>query len=272
MTACKLTLLFLLLIAPLSSFALSQIPYEVPNRDSIMYTEGAPRIGPPKKPKLSKEAKAALAPPDDLKLAYKDFLKQKTTGLIRLLPRKENKERLMVSAENPTVYIPFRNGGSCYSFSNRKHGDEITREIRLDKFIHDYPPGKAFFGIGGYIGLITKLGDVAIEDVTVDRKEAKFLVDLVAPDKVQAAQKYRGMSESGFDIDGVFYRNWAWAEVNTTYLLRTINYDRADLLVAFRTVREEPDGSFAILWKILKKNPIPYFKMKRILVHRFPPG
>jgi hypothetical protein len=239
MTACKLPLLLLLLIAPLSSFALSQ--------------------------KLSKEAKAALAPPDDLKLAYKDFLKQKNTGLIRLLPRKENKERLMVSAENPAVYIPFRNGGSYYSFSSRKRGDEITPELRLDKFPHDYPPGRAFLGIGGDIGFITKLGDVAIEDVTVDRKEAKFLVDLVAPKKEQAALKYRGMSESGFDIGGVFYRNWAWAEVNTTYLLRTINYDRADLLVAVRTVREEPDGSFVILWKILKKNPTPSFKMKRIL-------
>jgi hypothetical protein len=230
-----------------------------------MYTEGAGRIGPPKKPKLSKEAEAALAPPDDLKLAYKDFLKQKNTGLIRLLPRKENKERLMVSAENPTVYIPFRNGGSYYSFSRRKHGDEITPEIRLDKFIHDYPQGKTFLGTGGYIGFITKLGDVAIEDVTVDRKEAKFLVDLVAPKKEQAARKYQEMSASGFDIDGVFYRNWAWAEVNTTYLQRTINYDRADLLVAFRTVCEEPDGSFVILWKILKKNPTPSFKMKRIL-------
>jgi hypothetical protein len=239
MIACKLPLLLLLLIAPLSSFALGQ--------------------------KLSKEAKAALAPPDDLKLAYKDFLKQKNTGLIRLLPRKENNERLIVSAENPTVYIPFRNGGSHYSFSNRKHGDGITTEIRLSKAIYDYPPGKALLGIGGNIGLITKLGDVAIEDVTVDRKEAKLLVDLVAPQKEKAARQYQEMSESGFDLDGVFYRNWAWAEVNTTYLLRTINYDRSDLLVAFRTVREEPDGSFVILWKILKKNPTPSFKMKRIL-------
>jgi hypothetical protein len=265
MTACKFPLLLLLLIAPLSSLAQSQIPYETPNRDSIMYTEGASRIGPPKKPKLSKEAKAALSPPDDLTLAYKGFLKQKNTGLIRLLPRKENKERLMVSAENPTVYIPFRNGGSYYSFSNRKHGDEITPEIRLDKFNHDYSPDKAFLGTGGYIGFITKLGDVAIEDVIVDRKEAKFLVDLVAPNKEQAARQYRGMSESGFYVDGVFYRNWVWAEANATYLQRIIDYDRADLLVAFRTVREEPDGSFVILWKILKKYPIPVLKKKRIL-------
>ena len=268
MTARKLPLLLLLLIAPVSSFARSQIPYEAPNRDSIMYTEGASRIGPPKKPKLSKEAKAALSPPDDLKLAYKDFLKQKNTGLIRLLPRKEKKEMMMVSAENPIAYIPFRDGGSSYSFSNRKHGDDfVSTELRLDMDPYKGPPGKAFWvAVGGAdFGFITKLGDVALEDVTVDRKEAKFLVDLVAPNRELAAREYQRMSTSGFELNGVFYKWWVPTENNTTYLQRTIQYDSADLLVAFRTVREEPDGSFVILWKILKKNPIPIFKKKRIL-------
>jgi hypothetical protein len=270
MTACKLPLLLLLLIAPLSSFALGQIPYEVPNRDSIMYTEGAPRIGPSKKPKLSKEAKAALAPPDDLKLAYKDFLKQKNTGLLRLLPRREKKEKMMVSAESPTAYIPFRDGGSSYSFSSRKYGDDFgAPELRLDIDLYKGPPGKAFWatGVGADFGFITKLGDVALEDVTVDRKEAKFLVDLAPPNREPAAREYQRMCSSGFEINGVFYRWWVPAENNTTYLQRTIRYDKADLLVAFKTVREEPDGSFVILWKILKKNPIPSLKikMKRIL-------
>jgi hypothetical protein len=272
MTARKLPLLLLLLIAPLSSPARGQNTAEdirdVNSRSEVLRNmRSAPRFGPPKKPKLSKEAKAALATPDDLKLAYKDFLRQKNTGLIKLLPPKGKKDRMMVSAENPTAYIPFRDGGSSYSFSNRKHGDEITPEIRLDKFRDDY---KTFLGTGGYIGFITKLGDVALEAVTVDRKEAKFLVDLVAPNKEQAARQYQGMSVSGFDLDGVFYCNWAWAEENTTYLQRTINYDGADLLVAFRTVRKEPDGSFVILWKILKKNPIPVFKKKRVLYNSWP--
>jgi len=227
----------------------------------------APRFGPPKKPKLSKEAKAALAPPAELKLAYKDFLKQKNTGLIRLLPQSSKKERMMVFAENPTAYIPFRDGGASYSFSTRKYGDGyVLPEISLGKDFN-YPPGKAFWVVSGGadFGFITKLGNVALEDVTVDRKEARFLVDLVAPNREPAAREYYRMSASGFEINGVFYRMLAPAENNTTYLQRTIEYDSADLLVAFRTVREEPDGSFVILWKILKKNPIPVFKKKRIL-------
>jgi hypothetical protein len=263
MTACKFPLLLLLLIAPLSSFARSQIPYEVPNRDSIMYSESRSRIRPTKKPKLTKETKAALAPPDDLKLAYKDFLKQKNTGLLRLLPRREKKEEMMVSAESPTAYIPFRDGGSSYSFSSRKYDDGfVTPELRLGRDPYKGPPGKAFWatGVGADFGFITKLGDVALEDVTVDRKEAKFLVDLAPPNREPAAREYQRMCSSGFEINGVFYRVWVPAEVNTTYLQRTIRYGQADLLVAFKTVREEPDGSFVILWKILKKNPTPALK------------
>ena len=263
MTARKLPLLFLLLIAPLSSLARGQYPPEIPNHDAIMDTEGRSQFGPPRKPELSKEAKAALAPPDDLKLAYKDFLKQKNTGLIRLFPRKEKKERMMVSAGNPRAFIPFRDGGASYSFSNHKYGDDfVVAELRLDLDIYKYPPGKAFWvaGPGANIGFITKLGDVALESVSVDRKEAKFLVELVSPNIEPIARKYQNMSSSGFDLDDVFYRNCVPAENNTTYLQRTIHYGSADLLVAFRTVREEPDGSFVILWKILKKNPITFLK------------
>jgi hypothetical protein len=259
MTACKFPLLLLLLIAPLSSLARSQSTEEdvrdINSRSEILRNMGsAPRFGPPKKPNLSKEAEAALAPPDDLKLAYKDFLKQKNTGLLRLLPRKEKKEKMMVSAESPTAYIPFRDGGSSYSFSSRKYGDDFAApELRLDIDLNKGLPGTDF-------GFITKLGDVALEDVTVDRKEAKFLVDLAPPNREPAAREYQRRCSSGFEINGVFYRWWAPAENNTTYLQRTIRYDKADLLVAFKTVREEPDGSFVILWKILKKNPIPTIK------------
>jgi hypothetical protein len=268
MTARKLPLLLLLLIAPLSSLARSQITKEdirdINSRSrAIREVEEFPRSEPPKKPKLSKEAEAALAPPDDLKLAYKDFLKQKNTGLIRLLPRKEKKEGMIVSAENPTAYIPFRDGGSSYSFSNRKYADDfVAPELGLEintYLFNNYSPGNAFL-MTTNIGFITKLGDVALEDVTLDRKEARFLFDFKAPNTVAAAQEYNRMSSSDFEMNGVLYRWCAPAENNTTYLARTIQYGSADLLVAFRTVREEPDGSFVILWKILKKNPITFLR------------
>jgi hypothetical protein len=44
---------------------------------------------------------------------------------------------------------------------------------------------------------------------------------------------------------------------DSTYLLRAIYYSRSDVLVAFRVVRVDSDGSAIILWKLLKKYSIP---------------
>jgi len=46
-------------------------------------------------------------------------------------------------------------------------------------------------------------------------------------------------------------------KVNTTYLLRSINYVASDVLVAFRVVRKDSDGSIIIIWKLLKNYPRP---------------
>ena len=256
--------LLLLLLA--SSFAQSQTNSEINGRAEILRdTAGAPRTGPPKKPKLSKEAKAFLSPPEDLAVTYKEFLKQKNTGLAKLPPRKEKKSQMLVAADNPVAHIPTRYGGASYSFSTRKHDDDLGEEIILDKDIYSYPIlGPAFWvsGGGADIGLITKLGNLDLESVTLDCKQASFLVSFLAPTKESAAREYQRMSSSGFYADGAFYKRMTQAEENTTYLLRVIRYDRADVLVAFRTVRKEPDGSFVILWKMLKKNPIPTLKNK----------
>jgi hypothetical protein len=45
--------------------------------------------------------------------------------------------------------------------------------------------------------------------------------------------------------------------VNNSYVLRSIDYARSDLLVAFRIVRQDSDGSVVLLWKLLKKYPTP---------------
>jgi hypothetical protein len=44
---------------------------------------------------------------------------------------------------------------------------------------------------------------------------------------------------------------------DSTYLLRSLNYDESDVLVAFRVVRIDSDGSVTILWKLLQKFETP---------------
>jgi hypothetical protein len=47
------------------------------------------------------------------------------------------------------------------------------------------------------------------------------------------------------------------AEVGATYLLRSINFERSDVLVALKVVRQDTDGSVIIAWKLLQKYPVP---------------
>jgi hypothetical protein len=61
----------------------------------------------------------------------------------------------------------------------------------------------------------------------------------------------------GATVDEVTYKSRLPVEVNTTFLLRSINYDRTDILVAFRVVRKDADGSVILAWKLLKKYAIP---------------
>jgi hypothetical protein len=48
------------------------------------------------------------------------------------------------------------------------------------------------------------------------------------------------------------YNSRIAAETGKTYALRSINVARSDIVVVFQTLREDFDGSFVIVWKILK--------------------
>lgn len=45
--------------------------------------------------------------------------------------------------------------------------------------------------------------------------------------------------------------------LGNTYLLRSVNYDRSDVLISFRVVRRDSDGSLILLWKMLRQFPGP---------------
>jgi hypothetical protein len=58
-----------------------------------------------------------------------------------------------------------------------------------------------------------------------------------------------------FRINRLAYVRETEVSVNHTYALRSIRYDKSDVLVVFRVVRKEKDGSLIILWKRLKESP-----------------
>lgn len=241
--------------------------------------------------------KRFLEPAEEDRLKYAEFLRESNTGLILLLPREKydisvqqsSSSRVMLdpvsfprtqmsdlpqgqqvtedtsvrTADNEVprrlfeintpgnTGLSIRGGGSYYSFSRRTHEYGFGSDIQLAH-------GHLLTGFAGSdYGLMVNLGDVPLENVDLSLTEANVLASYKpAPELEQARQEYRRVAQ-GTEIDGLAVKSRLPLGSNSTYLLRALNYRSSDVLVAFRVVRVDSDGSATILWKLLKKYPAP---------------
>jgi len=171
---------------------------------------------------------------------YAEFLTQAETGMIRLLPREVFQDKLTI-----------RGGGAYYSFARRTHEYGYGSDIELQN--NQFTVGFA----GADFGFLTRLGKVAIEEATLDHPAAQFLSTFAAPTAEAGARDEQKRASAGFDVNGFTYQNRVKFKNKNSYLLRSIGYGVSDLLVAFRIVSQDADGSVVIVWKILKKFPVP---------------
>ena len=200
-----------------------------------------------KRAELSALEKKFLTPSEEDRAAYAAFLGQPDTGLIRLLPREVYGNNDDKNKKSLTI----RGGGAYYSFARLTHEYGYGSDIELQQ-------GYLSVGFAGAdYGMLTKLGDVSLDDISLEHPGVRFISEYRAPAKeADARLEYRRFS-NGSTIDGVLYENRFPVEANTTFLLRSINYSDSDVLVAFRVVRKDTDGSVIIAWKLLKKYPVP---------------
>jgi len=193
---------------------------------------------------VSELEKALLVPTEKDRAAYADFLRQPDTGLIRLLPRETYD---FGNFQGMTL----RGGGAYYSFKERTNEYVNSSDISLEQ-------GELNTGFAGAnYGLLANLGDVPLESVSLEAAAARTLAQYTpAPDEPHARIEQRRVSE-GTTINGVSYKNRQPFRLNSTYVLRSVNYHASDTLVAFRVVRIDSDQSAIILWKLLKQYPTP---------------
>ncbi len=189
---------------------------------------------------LSKGPLAAAAEDRD---AFRDFLRDNRTGLLRLLPR----EYYDSETYHVRDVIKIRGGGAYYSFARLTHAYGYGSDIQLER-------GTLAVGFaGGDYGVLQNLGDVPLAEVTLNDPRTSVLVNYrAAKTEAQARAAYYQL-QRGVVINGELYQSRLPLFVNATYLLRSIVYGRYDVLVAFRVVRQDDDGSVIILWKLLKK-------------------
>jgi len=186
-----------------------------------------------------------LSPSAEDKAAFADFLKQEGTGLIRLLPREKYDE----TPDKMTLTV--RGGGAYYSFARLTHAYGYGSDIELQQ-------GYLSSGFAGCdYGIIIKAGLVPLDEISIEHPSAFFLATYKPAANEPQARVEQHRFGNGDTIDGVKYGYRVKAEVGMTYVLRSISYDRSDLLVALKLVRQDTDGSLIVAWKLLQKFPKP---------------
>lgn len=163
------------------------------------------------------------------------FLAQPDTGLIRILPREKFDGALST-----------RGGGAYYSFVRLVHEYGFGSDLSLEQ--SNFKVGFA----GADFGFMVSLGSTDLNSVTLDHPGVKYLASFAAPlVEAEARQQYQ-RSGQGFTENGFFYKQSLPVTQNAAYALRSIGYGDSDVLIAFRSVREDTDGSRILQWKLLR--------------------
>ncbi len=211
--------------------------------------------------------KKSLKPAKEARLKYAEFLKSRHTGLFVLLPREKydpqaNGRHSNIPGEAAPTLGSFqwangrksgdvRGGGAYYSFNYRTHqyGDASHLSLEQGHFLVGFS--------GANYGFLTNLGDVPLESVSLNTPAANFPAAYKRATYIGDSRKEHSRFGQGVVVDGITFINRLPMAPNSTYVLRAINYDDSDVLVAFRVVEVESDGTALILWKLLKRYSTP---------------
>jgi hypothetical protein len=198
--------------------------------------------------------KGFLAPATADRQSLTQFLRLSHTGLFRLLPR-EVYDSQYTHATSP---VKIRGGGAYYSFVDLTHEYGYGSDIELQHNLVSV--GFA----GADYGMLTMLGDTPLAQLSAKDPRVHFIASYQPPASERQArtEAQRFGFPGGVTIDGQIYQSTLPLLENSTYLLRSIAYGRSDVLVAFRVIRREPDGSAVIAWKLLKRFWAPRLKAK----------
>lgn len=226
--------------------------------------------------KPNKEEIQILAPSPSLLDKYAIFLRQPDVGIIKLNGDKsciENSE--IVVAKEPCLAYTFPGAGTAYSFR--------VESYRLPR-LADLILSKGILKTDGVLqqGIMVNLGNIPLQDVTLQTKGLKYLLDFKPIADVKSLLKIDNELSKGIQADGFLYRLGFYARNQETFVLRSIAYKgkvmrsvkkiqyneldfdkRKDILVAFRVVEIDTTDNVTILWKILSQGNAPTLNIEQ---------
>lgn len=223
----------------------------------------------PFKQQITKEQRARLKPDARLITRYAALLNGSPRGeLIKLFPDAgcEDNSHVLRADSDCASWIP---NSAFYSFREREHTSDYLADISYKE---------NFLVSNGILsqGIMTMLGDVPLENVSLSSEGLTFLVQYQpSPYSREANQQFLAINK-GVMSGKFFYRSFLPVVENQTYAARIIAYEgkyfvnyeqyrvdvlnrdnRQDVIVAFRLVGKNEDGSLNILWKELSRKTPP---------------
>jgi len=213
-------------------------------------------------------------------LKYSEFLKADRTGIFRLFPDFDCVTDNYIRIDGPCAeFVP---ESSSFSFRTKNYADKFYHDVGYNA---DEIVSNAFFSQG----ILVSLGNVPIEQVDLTHAGLKFLTTFQPDLQPAGARGTATQLVGGIDSGGYRYTRSVKAVENSTYALRMVAYKianslppysqnttmaelrfhslgfdkRADLIVVFRIVRKDADGSATVLWKELDRADAPKIKFAK---------
>lgn len=224
--------------------------------------------------KPGKDETKALTPSADYLNKYAPFLRQSNTGLIKLNSDPSCVENSgVIAAKESCLQYSMPGGGTSYSFRVESYRISRLADLTLSKNVLKSD------GIMQH-GILVKLGDIPIEEVTLETKGLQYLANFKPLTDVESLANFDQQLIKGINADGFIYSVGFYVRNQTTYALRSIAYKgtamrsvkgisyneldfdkRKDILVVFRVVEIEPDGNITLVWKVLSEKESPTLKL-----------
>jgi hypothetical protein len=163
--------------------------------------------------------------------------------------------------------------GAAYSFRYNAYRAKHLADL---SFKDNY-----FYSDGKYIQtVIANLGSKSVESLTLESQGVKELAEFIPEKDIDLVSRQAEKIEKGVIVNKILFTNRTEVELNSTYILRSVAFDvkylvtfknliynefdydkRQDIIIAFRVIEKNADGSIVLLWKELRNEKAPKLKL-----------
>lgn len=154
---------------------------------------------------------------------------------VRLLPRE--------TYDNSFTSI--RGGGSYYSFFYRIHDYGYGSDISLEQ-------GRLGSGFA-----MAELGDIPLSSISRTTLGVTGLANYAKTKFDDVRSDYNLTATGSLKLENTSYSLGLKAVVGKTYVVRSINHDYYDILVAFKIFRQDSDKSLVLFWRLIEHYDTP---------------